>query len=749
MRKFLCLNLMLIFLFGCSTLSTFPDHKSAEDRFSQFESLKNWPLQKNVKIYWHDKMIPFVDAQTDDDCAFTIGVLHAHLRLGQMELFKRMSAGRLSESGGPFVLPNIDHLIRILNLQKSAELSLERLSKSERQWLQKYIDGINFFIENMPGRPVTFKLMNFKPEPWTLVDALRVGRIAAADANWSGLFSFLALRNEEGWQDVWMRYISEGENSLPSFSANDTISFNQFFKTLNRSGSNSIAVSGKKTTTGSAIIANDPHLGIFAPNLWLLMGYKSPSFQVIGYMLPSVPVVALGRNKDIAWGGTYMRGISTHLFEVDESEVIHERTEIIKRRFWLDKKISIRETAKGTLLTDHPDFKDSKESIALGWTGQQGSNEFGAFYKANLSSDFTQFRASFEDYAISGLNLTFADKNGNVALIPAIRQPILNNSLELTQLVKSKSTDIVRYLKPTDLPYALNPSEGYIVSANNIPLNLKPRIAFVSGMSDRFKRGSYLLRKKEFFSATDIMSIQADVYSEASHGFASFIADKFEGDSSESDKKILIPLIKWDGQYRIEQREPLIFEFLTWEMAKEYYSKKIKSKKLVKRLLESDDWRFMFEKDFRALDETRQRQLIREAIQVIKSPLNKYENWGDYHVQVVRSPLGLIPFLGKRFEFFEYPAAGGSTTFNKSAFSPGFSKARVTFGAQVRHISDMSNLDSNYFIMLGGNDGWLTNPHLYDQIDLWKEGGYIKLPLDLDSVKKEFNKKITSISPKK
>lgn len=737
----------MILVSGCSTLMSYPQPKTTQERFDDFESLGKWPIESTVDIYWHEKMIPFVDAKTDDDCAFAIGVIHAHLRLGQMELFKRMSAGRLSESGGPFVLPDLDHLIRLIDLQKSAELSLERLSNAERRWLQRYVDGINFFIDKMPNLPVTFQFMNFKPELWTLTDALRVGRLASADANWASLFSFLTLENEPGWAKIWSRYINEGENSLPSFNAKDSVSFDQYLKTINRAGSNSFVLSKDKSESGGALMANDPHLGIFAPNLWLLMGYKSPSFHVIGYMLPSVPVVALGRNNDISWGGTYMRGVSTHLFEVDENETATVRTEVISRRFWFNKKIIIRETTKGPLLTDHPFFKKNKKKIALQWTGQQGSNEFGAYFKANQASNFTDFRSSFEDYAVAGLNLTYADKEGNIALLPAIRQPLLNDPEELTTLVKPLSSKVIEYLDPMDLPYEFNPNQGFIVSTNNIPFQSSPPIAFVSGLNDRFKRSNDLFRNKENLTIIDLMKAQNDVYSPDSHEFSSYLMKNFFHDLDDPVKEILRPLLNWDGSYQTEQKEPLIYEFLTYEMANLFFTNEIKNKKLVQRLMNSDDWRVFFKKDFQSLDRSAQYGLVTKASLKIKKIINKYDNWGSYHTQVIRSPLGLVPVLGKRFEFFEFPAAGSSSTLNKAAFTPGYKKARVTFGAQVRHISDMSDLDENYFVMLGGNDGWLSNPNLFDQVDLWSKGEYIKLPLGLETVKKVFSKRKNSISP--
>ena len=41
-----------------------------------------------------------------------------------------------------------------------------------------------------------------------------------------------------------------------------------------KSGSNSIVVSARRSATGHALMANDPHLGLVQPNFWLLLGYR-------------------------------------------------------------------------------------------------------------------------------------------------------------------------------------------------------------------------------------------------------------------------------------------------------------------------------------------------------------------------------------------------------------------------------------------------------------------------------------------
>ncbi len=112
---------------------------------------------------------------------------------------------------------------------------------------------------------------------------------------------------------------------------------------LSRSGSNSLAIGPSLTRTGTPIIANDPHLGINLPNTWLIVGLKSPSYDVVGLMVPGLPLFAIGRNPDVAWGGTNMRASASDLIDVHElpPSEMSERREHIAVRWWADEEVRI------------------------------------------------------------------------------------------------------------------------------------------------------------------------------------------------------------------------------------------------------------------------------------------------------------------------------------------------------------------------------------------------------------------------
>ena len=314
LKKGLLVILIQTQMMGCATLfSSLPKPLTDQQRLELFPQPGQWPVSSAVDIFLNENMIPWIFAKTDEDCAFALGVVQAYLRLGQMEIFRRASAGRLSEFAGPYAAPALDKMIRTIDFGRSAHDSLALLTEADAKWLDRFVEGINFFIDHSQKLPYEFEFLDLTPEHWTKEDVFRISRLAGSDANWLLLLSLPALLGKEGFSEYWRKVTAGQTESLPSIKNPQTSGLEQLMGFISRTGSNSVVIGRSKSKSNGALIASDPHLGIFAPNLWLLAGYQSPSYHVVGYMLPGVPAVTIGRNENVGWGGTYMRAISSHL----------------------------------------------------------------------------------------------------------------------------------------------------------------------------------------------------------------------------------------------------------------------------------------------------------------------------------------------------------------------------------------------------------------------------------------------------
>ncbi|MEM7198372.1 MAG: penicillin acylase family protein, partial [Pseudomonadota bacterium] len=255
---------------------------SMEQRFRAFPT-RNLPLQGDVIIHWNAHKVPFIKAESDNDGAFVLGLVHAHLRLGQMEMGKRIAYGRLAEVAGPF-FTKYDAAIRAIGFGRSADAILAAMPATSRTWLDNFVAGVNYYKNRLPPeqRPKEYDAlaMDFE-EQWRPQDSIALGRLGGTDINWISWFHLLKKINDDNFPQLYRRLTQYGTTSTASFLADtqgndhDTLSaLGEIFSPHARIGSNSFAISPKKSAAGAAIIANDPHLGLLIPNIWLLAGLK-------------------------------------------------------------------------------------------------------------------------------------------------------------------------------------------------------------------------------------------------------------------------------------------------------------------------------------------------------------------------------------------------------------------------------------------------------------------------------------------
>ena len=186
------------------------------------------------------------------------------------------------------------------------------------------------------------------------------------------------------------------------------------------------AVQGHRTASGNALLSGDPHLPMVLPSFWILGGLHCPTLKTVGYMLPGLPAVMVGRTPEIAWGGTSMHAASSDLFDVSSlgDEHFSRRTEVIRTRWGRDRKVVVTESSCGPVLTDAPLFSGKKmldggARLAFRWVGHQVSDEITAMLGVARASSFEQFQNSLRNFAVAGQNIVYADTKGNVGQVMA------------------------------------------------------------------------------------------------------------------------------------------------------------------------------------------------------------------------------------------------------------------------------------------------------------------------------------------
>jgi len=265
-------------------------------------------------------------------------------------------------------------------------------------------------------------------------------------------------------------------------------------------GSNSWVVSGAHTITGKPLLANDPHLSPSLPSVWYQMGLHCRSvsakcqYDVAGYTFAGMPGVIIGHNGDIAWGMTNSGADVTDLYleklsgdgylDDGRTKPFTSREETIKVAGGASKKIIVRETDNGPLLSDRDDelVKVGRKAtvdasapdrgdgygIALRWTALDPGTAMDAVFLIDKASNWTEFRAGAASFDVPSQNLVYADTAGNIGYQLPGRIPTraANDDGSLPVPGWESKYRWTGYLKQAELPFEFNPKRGYIVTAN-------------------------------------------------------------------------------------------------------------------------------------------------------------------------------------------------------------------------------------------------------------------------------------------
>ncbi|MFI9649010.1 penicillin acylase family protein [Streptomyces sp. NPDC052040] len=319
-------------------------------------------------------------------------------------------------------------------------------------------------------------------------------------------------------------------------------------------GSNSWVVAGSHTITGKPLLANDPHLSASLPSVWYQMGLhcttlsRSCQYDVTGYTFAGMPGVVIGHNQNVAWGMTnsgvdvtdlYLEKLSGDGYLYDgKVKPFTSRTETIKVAGGSDKKIVVRETNNGPLLSDRddelltvgkkatvntaaPDRGDGY-AVALRWTALDPGTSMDAVFELDKASNWDEFRAAARDFDVPSQNLIYADTKGNIGyqLPGKIPTRAANDDGSVPAPGWDAAYRWTGFIPKDALPYEYNPKRGYIVTANQavVDKNYPYTLTTDWGYGTRSQRIADLIESKTKnggkISTDDMRQMQLDNSSE-------------------------------------------------------------------------------------------------------------------------------------------------------------------------------------------------------------------------------------------
>lgn len=735
--------LSLLWLAGCALLTPLPEPRSLDERLKQMPR-EGLPLRAAVTVYWDEHQIPFIEAESDTDAAFALGLVHAHLRLGQMEILRRISQGRLAEMGGP-IATDIDHALRILGFGRVSPGIVAAMPADSRAWLDAFVAGINHYQATADPLPHEFALLGLGREPWRPEEVITLGRLASTDINWLVWFRLMAERDRPDWPELWARLLRSGSSSAPSFEAPPPPALAEFEGVLGgliRPGSNAVVVGAGHSATGNALLATDPHLNLALPNLWLVGGIKSPSYHAVGLMVPGLPFVAVGRNPWIAWAGTNLRAAASDLFDASKlpPAALRRREERVKVRWWFDRTVAIRDSDLGPIISDAPMLPTRDgETLALKWVGHRASDELTAMLRLGQARDWAGFRDALDGFAISPQNMLYADAKGNIGQVIATHLPARSKTPpDAIVRPPEEAKAWERILTQRDLPASHNPPEGFLASANNQPAEAAIPIGYFFSSDDRITRLQELLGAKPKIGLADLQALQRDVYQRSAIAFRDGLMARVETLGLETqlhpeEARALDLVRRWDGHYRVDSAGAVAFEACVAELVSQLdRERRFPAYAAAGQPLE------LLSEDLAGTSDGDLVAALRPALKVAAQAVETYGNWGGMHRLSVAHVLGQLPIIGGRYRYPDLPTAGSSSTILKTAHTLTPERHLSRFGADARFLADLSDPDASQVVLMGGQDGWLNSSTFQDQIGLWQEGTYVRLPLTPEAVRARF-----------
>ncbi|MGC0239470.1 penicillin acylase family protein [Arthrobacter sp. SD76] len=189
--------------------------------------------------------------------------------------------------------------------------------------VEAFTAGINAWIEMTVADPTRlspeFHLLGYLPEPWEASDVTRI-RSHGLYANLEQeVARAMTIRDFGPEVEGLRRDLSPAADITVPDGLNldliheDILAVYRLatgpvgpgsFQPPAPEGSNNWVISGKRTSTGRPLLANDPHRAMTTPSLRQLVHLKCPDFDVIGAGEPQLPGVSIGHNGSVAFGLT-------------------------------------------------------------------------------------------------------------------------------------------------------------------------------------------------------------------------------------------------------------------------------------------------------------------------------------------------------------------------------------------------------------------------------------------------------------
>ncbi|HLV14509.1 MAG TPA: penicillin acylase family protein [Xanthomarina sp.] len=725
-------------------------------------------LSDKVTVHYDENLVPHIFAQNDTDLYKAQGYITAKHRLWQMDFQTFAAAGRLSEIIGSKAL-DYDRAQRRKGMGFGAENALAKMKADDPEILEllkAYSDGVNSYIQSLNPKdyPVEYKLLGYKPEFWSVDKTayllMYMTDMLCSRENDLEFTNALRLLGAERFDLLYPDFFDVNDPIIPKdtdWSYIDTfitetplseIPLDTISETMDKphpnNGSNNWAVSGKKSYSGHAILANDPHLGINLPSIWFVMQLATPEHNSYGATLPGAMGVVSGFNTDIAWAETNATRDVKDWYKIEFKD--KNRTQYKYNNTWKDARLRVEEikirgketfldsviyTHHGPVSYDHT-FKGNsqKEGYAMKWIGHIGGNNQRTLIDLNSSKNYDDYLAALQHWVAPAQNFAFASTSGDIAIwIQGLFPNKWQGQGKFLMDGSNPNHDWQSFIPKKHNAFSKNPERGFISSANQHPVDSSyPFYVFNDGYETYRNRViNDFFNSKETFSIQDFKDLQNNNYNLKASELLPYMLEHMDTSSLNQEEQNVLKLIKdWDYNSDIDKIAPSIWDLwwkklypITWDEFEDEnvaYTKPFIYQTIYMLKNHPED-------DFMDILATPEKETSKDLFLItFKETVKELSAWkkthGDYNWQAYKGAyVGHLLQGLPAFSRFDLPIGGDRNTVNA---------ADTNHGPSWRMIVEMSTPPKAYGIYPGGQSGNPGSKYYDNFIDRWAVGEYFE-----------------------
>jgi penicillin amidase len=525
-------------------------------------------------------------------------------------------------------------------------------------------------------------------------------------------------------------------------------------------GSNNWVISPSKSSTGRAIMANDPHRAYSAPSLRYIAHLNAPGMNVIGAGEPALPGISIGHNGTIAFGLT--------IFNIDQEDLYvyelnpeHPDEYRYQGKWEQFRTVQEQIAVKGAqpvpamlTFTRHGPviFVDKEKNRAFavrsGWLEPGMAPYFGSvdYMKA---TNFRDFKKAMLNWGAPTENQVYADVQGNIGWVPGGLAPKRPNWDGLLPVPGDGRYEWAGFWSGNELPFAYNPANGWFSSSNqmNLPADYpykERKLGFEWTNESRHVRIEEVLAALPKVSIEDSMRLQNDDLAIPARRLVTLVQPIPAADPKAHAAQEVFT--GWDYVERADSAPAALYEvWLARHLGNAF--KKAVLKPEAAMAMTAPDVAVMLdalEKPAALFGEgavARRNQVLLSSLAAAYDELTKLQGpdpkqwqWGRLHHNLMEHPLAAAvdDATRARINVGPLPKHGGAYTPNQSTYR--VSDFRQTNGASFRVVVDVGNWDNSRAVNSPGQSGDPDNPHYRDLADMWLKGEYFPLLYSRDKV---------------